>query len=87
MSNIKKFEENLSVNKWDSTLSTYDLIKAYSSFSNEFFGIFDESFPFEEQSIKPKTHKSWLTKELKKKHIKKTQTTQKLPDKSFSPKF
>ena len=66
MSNVKKFENNLSSNQWNSTLSTYDLIKAYSSFNNEFFGIFNQSFPLEKQSIKPKIHKSWLTKELKK---------------------
>ena len=58
MSNVKKFENNLSSNQWNSTLSTYDLIKAYSSFNNEFFGIFNQSFPLEKQSIKPKIHKS-----------------------------
>ena len=66
MSNVKKFENNLSSNQWNSTLSTYDLTKAYSSFNNEFFGIFNQSFQLEKQSIKPKIHKSWLTKELKK---------------------
>lgn len=47
-------------------MTANDASKAYNLFSDEFLGIFNESFPRKNQAIKPKVRKSWLPKELKK---------------------